>query len=275
MSETLCSGRVSVSSPEAGVVTVRLARPDKMNALDPAMFDGLIEAAHLVRSMSGVRVVVMHGEGRAFCAGLDMGSFEAMGSGKGPNMGNLLPREGTIANRAQQVAWLWRELSVPVLAAIHGVAFGGGLQVALGADMRWATADTKLSVLESKWGLVPDMAGMPLMRELLRSDVMRELTYTGRILSGEEAQALGLVTHVADDPLAAAMAVAKEIASRSPHAVRAGKRLLNQCFDANAADLLLAETHEQVALIGSANQVEAVKAGLEKRMPAFKEADPA
>ena len=272
MSETHCSDRVCVSQPEAGVVMVRLARPDKMNALDPAMFNGLIEAAQLVKTMLGVRAVVIHGEGRAFCAGLDMGSFESMSSGRGPNMSNLLPREGSIANRAQQVAWLWRELPVPVLCAIHGVAFGGGLQVALGADIRWATADAKLSVLESKWGLVPDMAGMPLMRELLRSDVMRELTYTGRILSGVEAQALGLVTHVAEDPLAAAMAVAKEIASRSPHAVRAGKRLLNQCFDASASDLLLAETHEQVALIGSANQVEAVKAGLEKRAPQFSEA---
>ena len=274
MSETYCCERVCVSQPEAGVVTVRLARADKMNAIDPAMFDGLIEAAHLVRSMPGVRAVVMHGEGRAFCAGLDMESFQSMSSGRGPNMSHLLPREGTIANRAQQVAWLWRELPVPVLSAIHGVAFGGGLQVALGADVRWATPDAKLSVLESKWGLVPDMAGMPLMRELLRSDVMRELTYTGRIVSGVEAQQLGLVTHVAEDPLARAIEVAREIAHRSPHALRAGKRLMNQAFDATAKDLLLAETEEQVALIGSSNQVEAVRAALEKRAPQFQDLGP-
>ncbi len=269
MSETRLSDRVVVSAPEGGVVRVRLARPDKMNALDPAMFDGLIAAAHHVRTLPDVRVVVMHGEGRGFCAGLDMGSFESMRAGSGANMANLLPREGTIANRAQQVAWLWRELPVPVLGALHGVAFGGGLQVALGADVRWCTADTKLSVLESKWGLVPDMAGMPLMRELLRSDVMRELTYTGRVLSGTEAQALGLVTHVSEDPLQEALAMAHEIAAKSPHAIQAGKRLLNQCFDATAAELLLQETHEQVALIGSPNQLEAVTAGLEKRPAQF------
>lgn len=264
--------RVEVAMTEGGVVEVRLSRPDKMNALDPAMFDGLIAAAHHVKALGGVRAVVLHGEGRAFCAGLDMGSFAAMAQGEGANMGNLLPREGTIANRAQQVAWLWRELPVPVIAAVHGVAFGGGLQIALGADIRVSNAQSQWSVLEVKWGLVPDMAGMPLMRELLRGDVVRDLTFTGRMVAGVEAQALGLVTHLDDDPLRRARALAQDIAVRSPHAVRAAKRLLNACADSTAAELLLAETEEQVALIGSPNQIESVMAGMEKRPPRFSEA---
>lgn len=265
------SDRVAVEAVGGGVVEVRLSRPDKMNALDPAMFDGLIAAAHHVRTLAGVRALVLHGEGRAFCAGLDMGSFAAMAQGEGANMSNLLPREGTIANRAQQVAWLWRELPVPVIAAVHGVAFGGGLQIALGADVRISSPTTQWSVLEAKWGLVPDMAGMPLMRELLRGDVMRDLTFTGRVVQGTEAQSLGLVTHLDNDPLARAHELAQEIASRSPHAVQAAKRLLNACADSTQAELLMVETDEQVRLIGSPNQIESVMAGLQKRPPRFQE----
>jgi enoyl-CoA hydratase/carnithine racemase len=265
--------RVVVQPTESGVVEVCLSRADKMNALDPAMFDGLISAAHHVRHLRGVRAVVLHGEGRAFCAGLDMGSFAAMAKGEGANMSNLLPREGTIANRAQQVAWLWRELAVPVVAAVHGVAFGGGLQIALGADIRIGTPETQWSVLEAKWGLVPDMAGMPLMRELLRGDVVRDLTFTGRVVLGAEAQTLGLVTHLDPNPLERARALALEIAQRSPHAVRAAKRLLNARSDSREAELLKMETEEQVALIGSPNQIESVMAGLQKRPPRFDEVD--
>lgn len=273
MSTQRLSDRVAVTQLDNGVVEVALSRADKMNALDPAMFDGLIEAAHAVRALSGVRAVVLHGEGRAFCAGLDMGSFAAMADGQGTNMGNLLPREGSIANRAQQTGWLWRELPVPVIAAVHGVAFGGGLQVAMGADVRFTHPDTQWSVLEIKWGLVPDMAGMPLLREVVRGDVLRDLTYTGRVLRGAEAQALGLATHVVDDPLTAARDMAAQIAGRSPHAVRAGKRLLNALSDQSAAELLQAETDEQVALIGSPNQVEAIHAGVQKRAPQFQDVD--
>lgn len=264
--------RIVVSEVGGGVVEVALSRADKMNALDPAMFDALIEAARVVCAWSGVRAVVLHGEGRAFCAGLDMGSFAAMADGQGTNMANLLPRDG-IANRAQQTAWAWRELPVPVIAAVHGVAFGGGLQVALGADVRFTHPDTQWSILEVKWGLVPDMAGMPLLRELLRGDVLRDLTYTGRVLRGAEAQALGLATHVSEQPLQAARDMAASIAARSPHAVRAGKRLLNALSDASAAQLLQAETDEQVALIGSPNQVEAIHAGVQKRAAQFQDVD--
>ena len=269
MSVQRVADRLEITPTDNGVVEVALSRPDKMNALDPAMFDGLIEAAHCVAAMPDVRAVVLHGQGRAFCAGLDMGSFAAMAKGEGANMANLLPREGSIANRAQQTAWLWRELKVPVIAAVHGVAFGGGLQVAMGADVRYTHPDTQWSVLEIKWGLVPDMAGMPLLRELVRGDVLRDLTYSGRVVRGAEAQALGLATHVVDDPLAAARAMAAQIAGRSPHAVQAGKRLLNALSDHSAAQLLQLETDEQVALIGSPNQVEAIRAGVEQRSPQF------
>ncbi|SDX00375.1 Enoyl-CoA hydratase/carnithine racemase [Variovorax sp. YR634] len=260
-----------------GVVELQLARADKMNALDPAMFDALIEAGEALRDDKAVRAVVISGRGKAFCAGLDMASFERMqqqgaGSGvlgEGAAGADLLVRTHGISNAAQQVAMVWREVPVPVIAAVHGVAFGGGLQVALGADIRIVAPDTKLSVMEIKWGLVPDMAGMVLMRELARSDVVRELTFTGRIFSGEEALRIGFATRVAADPLAEALQMAHEIAGKSPDAIRAGKRLLNASASHSAAEMLLAESVEQKALIGSPNQVEAVKANIERRAPLF------
>ncbi|MBB4222101.1 crotonase/enoyl-CoA hydratase family protein [Variovorax guangxiensis] len=260
-----------------GVVELHLSRADKMNALDPAMFDALIEAGEALREDKAVRAVVISGRGKAFCAGLDMASFERMQQqdagagvlGEGAAGADLVVRTHGISNAAQQVAMVWREVPVPVIAAVHGVAFGGGLQVALGADIRIVAPDTKLSVMEIKWGLVPDMAGMVLMRELARSDVVRELTFTGRIFSGEEALRLGFATRVSADPLAEALQMAHEIAGKSPDAIRAGKRLLNASLSQSAAELLLAESVEQKALIGSPNQVEAVKANMERRAPRF------
>jgi len=260
-----------------GVVELHLSRADKMNALDPAMFDALVEAGESLRGDKTARAVVISGRGKAFCAGLDMASFERMQQqgagadvlGEGAAGADLVVRTHGIANAAQQVAMVWREVPVPVIAAVHGVAFGGGLQVALGADIRIVAPDTKLSVMEIKWGLVPDMAGMVLMRELARSDVVRELTFTGRIFSGEEALRLGFATRVSADPLAEALQMAHEIAGKSPDAIRAGKRLLNASLSQSAAELLLAESVEQKALIGSPNQVEAVKANIERRAPRF------
>ena len=259
-----------------GVMELQLARADKMNALDPAMFDALIEAGKALRGDATVRAVVMSGQGKAFCAGLDMASFERMGQGAASAVlgaaaggADLSARTHGISNAAQYVAMAWREVPVPVIAAVHGVAFGGGLQVALGADIRIVAPDTRLSVMEIKWGLVPDMAGMVLMRELARTDVVRELTFTGRIFSGEEAVALGFATRVSADPLADALQMAHEIAQKSPDAIRAGKRLLNAAMAHSAADLLLAESVEQKALIGGANQCEAVRANIERRAPHF------
>lgn len=268
----------SIRHPD-GVVELQLSRADKMNALDPAMFDALIQVGEALRDDKAVRAVVISGRGKAFCAGLDMASFQRMQEGPGSDVlgegaaGADLPvRTHGISNAAQQVAMVWREVPVPVIAAVHGVAFGGGLQVALGADIRIVAPDTKLSVMEIKWGLVPDMAGMVLMRELARDDVVRELTYTGRIFSGEEALRIGFATRVAADPLAEALQMAHAIAQKSPDAIRAGKRLLNGSAWLSAAELLLAESVEQKALIGSANQVEAVAANMERRAPRFADA---
>lgn len=264
--------RVRLTVAANGVAEVCLTRADKMNALDFEMFDALAATVAALKARTDVRVVVLHGEGRAFCAGLDMGRMQKLNAGEAGGFRDLRPRTHGIANSAQFIGIGWRELGVPVLAAVHGVAFGGGLQVALGADVRYITADTRMSVMEVKWGLVPDMAGMALMRGLVRDDVMRELTYTGRIVVGHEAVACGLATAVVEDPLAHARARAEEIAAKSPSAIAAAKRLLNQAghtLDDSAARLLQAESDEQVALMGRPHQLEAVRANLEQRAPRF------
>lgn len=258
-----------------GVADVRLIRVDKMNALDDAMFSGLIETGERLKAEKGVRAVVLSGEGRAFCAGLDMGSFGQMASGerrqRNESGEGLLTRDRTAggSNRAQHAVMVWREIPVPVIAAVHGVAFGGGFQLALGADMRFVAPDARMAVMEIKWGLVPDMAGIALLRTLLRDDVARELTYTGRIFDGREALILGLATRVCDDPRAEALAVAAEIAGKNPDAIRGAKRLIDLSVEADQHAILLAESREQSALIGSPNQVEAVMANMQKRAPAF------
>ncbi len=251
-----------------GVADVRLVRTDKMNALDDAMFEALIATGERLKTEKGLRAVVLSGEGRAFCAGLDMGNFAKMASGerRGSNSGLDTPKrtEGG-SNRAQHAVMVWHEIPVPVIAAVHGVAFGGGFQLALGADIRYVAPDARLAVLEIKWGLVPDMAGIALLRGLVRDDIARELTFTGRVFSGEEALALGLATRVTTDPRGDALALAKEIAGKNPHAVRGAKRLLNLMGDGDQKEILLQETKEQVALIGSPNQVEAVMSNMQKR----------
>ena len=260
---------------EQGVADVRLVRVDKMNALDDAMFEALAAAGERLKTEPGLRAVVLSGEGRAFCAGLDMGNFGRMAAPKegdrhaSRDTSGLGGRTHGIANRAQYVAWVWREIPVPVIAAVHGVAFGGGFQVALGADMRFVAPDTRMAILEIKWGLVPDMAGTQLMKHLVREDVVRELTYTGRVFSGQEAFEMGFATRVCDDPRAEALSVAREIAAKNPHAIRASKRLLNAAVDQSPAEGLIDESIEQGALIGSPNQIEAVMANMEKRAPAF------
>jgi enoyl-CoA hydratase/carnithine racemase len=277
---------------EGGVADVRLNRADKMNALDNAMFEGLVTAGERLKSAKGVRAVVLSGEGRAFCAGLDMGNFGQMANpsarrGEGGPARESATVEGAqgradqglgarthgVANRAQYAVWVWRELPVPVIAAVHGVAFGGGFQVALGADLRYVAPDARLCIMEIKWGLVPDMAGTQLMRHLAREDLVRELTYTGRIFSGDEAYQYGFATRVCADPRAEAFAVAREIAGKSPEAIRAAKRLLNDAVQTDVRSGLTQESVEQGRLIGSPNQVEAVMSNLQKRAPTY--ADPA
>ncbi len=271
MTETLHRDRVRVRLDTHGVAEVTLLRPDKMNALDAAMFEGLLAALAQLQNQAGLRAVVLHGEGRAFCTGLDKDSFAAIAEGRGASgsLADLVTRSHGLANAPQQVAWGWRQLPVPVVAAVHGAALGGGLQLALGADLRLVRPDAKLSVLEMQWGLVPDMAGCVLLTELLRPDVLRDLVFSARLLLGTEAQALGLATRVCDDPLAEARAWAAQVATRSPDAVRAAKRLLNGASPVVAPAVLLAESLEQQRLIGSPNQVEAVRAGLQQRAPRF------
>jgi enoyl-CoA hydratase/carnithine racemase len=257
-----------------GIADVQLCRPDKMNALDQAMFDALIETGSSLARQQGLRAVVISGEGRAFCAGLDMDRFAQMAGAAGESVAAELhidARSHGIANAAQYAVLVWQDIPVPVIAAVHGVAFGGGFQLALGADIRFVAADTRMSVMEIKWGLVPDMGGMLLMRGLARADVIRELTFSGRVFSGTEAMALGFATRVCEDPYAAAMDFAREVAGKSPHAVRAGKRLMKAMENDDAAALLRAESSEQGRLIGSANQKEAVTANLQKRAPNFAE----
>lgn len=259
---------------EGGVADVRLNRPDKMNALDDAAFEEVIAAGEALKRNVAVRAVVLSGVGRAFCAGLDTSNFAAMAgaedvTGPPPNT----PRTHGISNRGQHAAMVWREVPAPVIAAVHGTALGAGLQLALGADIRYVTPDARLGLLEIRWGLIPDMAGIPLLRALARQDVVRELAYSGRIFSGTEALAYGFATRVVDDPRAEALALAREIADRNPDAIRAAKRVFNEAEDGDAASLLQRESVEQDALVGTPNQVEAVNAAMEKRAPRF--ADPA
>ncbi|MBN1636488.1 MAG: crotonase/enoyl-CoA hydratase family protein [Deltaproteobacteria bacterium] len=266
------SKRVSISI-ENGIADVRLNRPEKMNALDMDMFLALVEAGRELAANPEVRVVVLSGEGRAFCAGLDFQSFMGMsGAGEAFPIDDLMKREVVNpANFAQLSAYIWNMLPVPVIAAIHGVAFGGGLQIAMGADIRFIAPDARMSIMEIKWGLVPDMSGTQTLRHVLPLDVLKELTYTGRIVSGTQAKELGLATHVSETPWESAMELAREIASKSPDAIRANKKLLNRAVLASLEDGLKLEEELQLSLIGKPNQIEAVMAGMQKRNPSFKD----
>ncbi|WP_336965326.1 crotonase/enoyl-CoA hydratase family protein [Sphingobium aquiterrae] len=255
--------RVTISM-DGGVADVRFNRPDKLNALDQAQIAAIADAIDRLGAMPGLRCVLLSGEGRGFCAGLDIAAVAG-----DPMLTDLMPRSHGVANLFQHLALGWRDLPVPVIAAIHGVAFGGGAQIALGADIRIAAPDAQIALMEMRWGLVPDMGAMPLLRGLVRDDVARELIYTGRRIGGEEAAMLGLVTRTADHPLAEARALAHGIAGNSPEAVRAAKRLLNRASQADDAALLLAESREQLALLASEGHRETLRAAQEKRAPQF------
>lgn len=255
--------RVTITVAE-GIADVRLNRADKMNAIDPAMFEGIAAAIDRLAGMTDVRCVVLSGEGKAFCAGLDMASMADGGSGLG-----LGDRTAEGANLPQQVAWGWRMLPMPVIAAVHGVAFGGGFQILSGADIRIAHPGARFAIRETYWGLVPDMAGIALWRTLARDDVLRELTYTAREFDGAEALRHGFVTRLSEDPFGEAMMLAREIAAKNPQTIRGAKTLYNLAADADSASILLAETEEQLKVIRSPNQIEQVKANMEKRTAVF------
>lgn len=264
--------RVSITMLEDGIADVRLIRTDKMNALDAAMWAALVEAIETLKATPGLRVVVLSGEGRAFCAGLDLSSLQAeRDPGASSAGGTLADRTNGISNNAQYAAWGWRELPVPVIAAVHGVAFGAGSQIMAAADIRYVHPDTRIAIMEMKWGLVPDVAGMALWRTQVADDVLREMIYTNRQFNGHEAKAMGFATHVSDDPLTAALELARIIANKNPHAVRGAKRLCNMLADATDAEILQAESDEQVKVIRTPNQIEAVMSEMEKRKPVFAE----
>jgi enoyl-CoA hydratase/carnithine racemase len=261
----MSSERVAVDIADH-VATVTLTRPDKHNALDIPMFEGIIGAAERLSSEPGVRVVVLRGDGPSFCSGLDVVSVMSAGSGVD---GLADPLRGEVPNWFQRAAYDWITLPVPVIAAVHGNCLGGGLQIALAADIRIAAADSRLSVMEAKWGLIPDMSITRTLPRLAGIDVAKELTYTGRVFSGAEAFDLGVVTHVNDDPSASAKALASEIANRSPDAVRGAKRLFDEAWNGSPAQTLGLEAAIQLSLIGSQNQLAAVTAGVTREPPQF------
>jgi enoyl-CoA hydratase/carnithine racemase len=268
--------RVSITITD-GIADVRLVRADKRNALDNDMFAGLAEAGEWLKTAPGVRVAVLSGEGASFCAGLDLGTMTQLaGGGDGAERRDGNPGEmqdGRITHLGQQVCWVWQEVPVPVIAAVHGHAHGGGIQLALGADIRFVHPDTKMSVRETFWGLVPDMTGTFMIAQLAGADVAKELVFTARIFDGREAKSLGLATHLSDNPYDDAMALAAEIAQRSPDAVRAAKSLMNGLLHQGAAAQFAAERAGIGSLIGRPNQRESVVSYFEQRPAAF--VDPA
>ena len=272
------SDRVTISI-DGGVADVRFNRPEKRNALDGDQFLAIAEAGERLKSEPGVRCVVLSGEGPSFCAGLDFSSFQSMAGGEGTGGGERRSgdpgaiADGRITHLGQQVAWVWQELPVPVIAAVHGHALGGGIQIALGADIRIVHPQTQLSVREVFWGLVPDMTGTLVLSRLVRPDVAKELTFTARVFSGEEAYALGLATRLSETPLDDALELAGQIAGNSPDAVRGAKQLFNTLYTDGAAEQFADERRVIGGLIGRPNQVECVMASFEKRAPVF--TDPA
>ena len=251
---------------EDHVAVVTLTRTEKHNALDLPMFEAIISAAERLASEPGVRTVVLHGDGPSFCSGLDIAGVMSAEQGLD---GIVKPLGGGTPNWFQRAAYDWIRVPVPVIAAIHGNCLGGGLQIALAADIRIAAPDARLSVMEVKWGLIPDMSVTRTLPRLVGIDIAKELTYTARVISGSDAQSLGLVTHVAEDPLSAARELAAEIATRSPDAVRSAKRLFDDGWCGPPEQTLALEADLQLALIGSPNQLVAVTAGVTKQPAEF------
>ena len=249
------------------IAHIRLTRADKMNAMDPPMIEAIVAAGQEV-SGSDVRAVVISGDGRGFCAGLDVASFATLA--KADPAKAVMPRTHGKTNLYQEVSMIWRKVPVPVIAALHGVVFGAGFQLALGADIRIAAPDTRLAAMEMKWGLVPDMGGLVLLPRLTRADVIRKLTYTAEPVSAKQALDWGLVTEVSEDPLIAALDMAAVISAKSPSAIKAAKALILHAETLGEAELLLAESRAQGELIGKPDQMEVIAAQMQGRAPEFK-----
>ncbi len=249
------------------VAYVMLNRAHKYNALDMKMFGALGDAADRVGKEAGVRAVVLHGDGENFCAGIDTGMFADPDKRLEASM--FEPVKPSSANLFQRAAYAWRELPMPVICAVQGITYGGGLQIALGADLRIAAPDTRFSIMETKWGLVPDMAMSACLRGIVAADRAKELAWSARVFGADEALALGIVTAVQDDPLAAARAMAAEFAAKSPDAIRGIKRLVDEAWQLSEDEALAMEARLQLGVIGSPNQLESVSANLEQRPAKF------
>ncbi len=263
---------VKITVSDDGVAEVRFNRPDKMNALSMPMFDAISAAAETVMANKKIRAVVLSGEGKAFCSGLDLSNFtnpDALGnSGQGPFGPG---RGGFWPNFYQKPGYLWKEVPVPVIAALHGPVFGGGFQIALGADIRIAHPDVQMSLMEIKWGLIPDMSGTQTLRNLVRLDVAKELAFTGRIVRGDEAARIGLVTRLDENPREAALVLAREIASKNPQAIVANKLVFEASWHGDDARGLQLEEQLQAQIIMTHNQVEAVMSSMQKRPANYRE----
>ena len=266
---------VTVDINANGVADLRFNRAEKYNALSVKMFDAITEAGESLMDNKSIRAVVVSGNGRGFCAGLDFSGFRSMtGESQGqPVTSGKKSSARTPGNSAQQPGMIWKYIPVPVIAAIHGVAFGGGFQIAMGADIRIAAPDARFSVMEIKWGLIPDCSITQTLRDIVRLDIAKELTFTGRIFDGSEAAQLGMVTQVSDTPLEAALAMAETIAAKSPSAIRLGKQLFEDTWHADRDTGLALEEKLQRRLIGRTNQVEAVTSNFEERAPQFVDPD--
>jgi enoyl-CoA hydratase/carnithine racemase len=259
---------------ENHIAHVQLNRPDSHNAIDGPIMNGLLDFARQMMQPGEVRVIVLSGNGKSFCAGLDMSSFAEMSSGDlSGDSTNVTEAMQDIspggANRAQQVGWLWQEVPVPVIAAVQGAALGGGLNLALGADIRIVHPAAKLGFVEISWGLLPDMSASQSLRRLVGLDRMKELILTGRRFNGEQAQQYGLATELSETPVEEAMLMAATIAARNPDAVRAAKRILNNSALVDVAAGLAEEAAATRQLLGSPNQLEAITAQFEGRAPDF------
>ncbi len=244
------------------VAHVRLNRPERHNALNWDLFQAIPRVTAELAADKSLRAVVLSGNGPSFCSGLD---YPEMSKHPVAFAEGFKRSEGAEGNLFQQAAWLWKRLPVPVIAAVHGACYGGGIQIALGADIRIATADAKLSVMEIKWGLIPDMSGTLTLRELVRLDVAKELIFTGRVVTGEEAASLGLVTRIASDPLAEALQLAESIAQRNPDAIRLDKQVLDSNWgEVDASAAMQREQDLQLKILNSPNQLEAARAAMTK-----------
>lgn len=270
MTDKLKNTRVLVSvDAESHVADVVLNRAEKMNAVDLAMFEALGEAADNIAADNSIRAVVLRGAGGNFCAGIDL---SVLGD-TNMNFDQALksPVAPSVANIFQRAAYAWRELPIPVICAIEGVAYGAGMQIALGADIRFAAPDATFSIMESKWGIIPDMGLTTTLRHLVTPDRVKELSWSARVFSSPEAVALGLITTVAQDPVGEARELARGCASKSPDAIQGIKALVNEAWHLAEREALAMEARLQSGIIGGENQLEAVAANIEKRKPEFKD----